>query len=223
VREIKPRAALTQENWDAVLGEIAAKDSSVSLDLSLCAAGDNSASPLYKGVFRHRASFYEEALKKIAVLTLPDEAVKIENAKLYAFSALNSVRGENIREIAPKAFKLCSELENVDLPNVEIVGAFAFEMCFSLTRAAFPRAQKIGSHAFERCWALESLVLGQKIPVLGAECFKNTHHSGSILTIVVPRHVLSSFLAAWGHADAASEGALFGANHKTIAIEAVGA
>jgi hypothetical protein len=223
VREIKPRTALSRENWDAVLREIAGQDSLVSLDLSSCVAGDNSAAPFYRGVFRPNAGGREAAVKKIAALTLPEAAVKIENAKLYAFSALTRVRGENVREIAPKTFKLCSALENVDLPNVELVGAFAFEMCFSFTRASFPRAQKIGAHAFERCWALETLVLGQKIPSLGAECFKNTRRSGSTLTISVPFSQLNSFLAAWGHADAASETALFGANHKTIAIEAASA
>ena len=176
MREITPRTALTQENWDAILREAAAAPSPVSLDLSACECADDDAPILYRGAFRCRAGENEEAAKKIAALVLPDAAVKIENAKLYTFSALKTVRGKNIREIAQKAFKLCSALETVDFPNAERIGSSAFEMCFSLRRALFPRLQKIGSNAFERCWALESLVLGQKIPALGANSFQDTRH-----------------------------------------------
>lgn len=68
----------------------------------------------------------------IRSITLPDTVTKI-GANAFKKSYIETVTGDNIRELGNNCFADCKKLKSIDLSSVAVVGENSFSGCTSLT------------------------------------------------------------------------------------------
>jgi hypothetical protein len=113
-------------------------------------------------------------------------AVTIYAAAFSGCPALTSVSLPLATTIGTKAFLSCTALETVSLPKVTTVSNTVFSTCYALKTASLPAVTAIEQVAFYKCYALESLTLGEALPTLGANVFKEAGRDSGGFTVYVP-------------------------------------
>ena len=82
-------------------------------------------------------------------------------------------RNKPVTEIAPRAFKGYSVIQNVEIgDNVRTIGDNAFYGCQYLKRVKFGKSvTKIGASAFQSCSGLETVILSESLTTIGNSAF----------------------------------------------------
>lgn len=127
------------------------------------------------------------------VLCSKDSTVLI--AYPYA-KGTNYVIPKFIRKIAKGAFKLCSELESVEIPNsVDSIDHSAFSDCSSLTSITIPKSVTyLGDDIFSKCSSLTEIRCYLTKPIAVSEYTFDGIESQC--TLMVPRTALAKFRKA---------------------------
>ena len=98
----------------------------------------------------------------------------------------NTVMNDNVRFIAPQAFKGCTSLTSVKFPErMEAIGAEAFMDCTGLKEVEIPQGIRfVEDGTFMGCKALTTVTLPKSIERLCQDAFKGC---SSLTTIVCPK------------------------------------
>lgn len=91
----------------------------------------------------------------------------------FAYSTVNSITGEKVRDVGEFTFVDCRELRKVHLPCLEKAETMGFAYCINLEQICLPNCIKLGSEAFRFCSKLRKVTLGQRCEI-GKLCFANT-------------------------------------------------
>ena len=114
------------------------------------------------------------------------------------FYVPETIGGEPVTEIGPRAFYGCREISRIILPKtVERIGAYAFAECRGLERFVFPdTVAAIGDYAFYNCMALKEITLGRSLCAIGYGAFKNCLELSKISMVISPgkKNCLNSIL-----------------------------
>lgn len=99
----------------------------------------------------------------IHVLQLAENSKRVEPWLRGCTTLKEVVSSDNLREIAPDAFRNCSNLAFVSLADsLTIIGANAFRNCSSLSVLVLPNTiEEIGKEAFVGCGSLRDVSLGK--------------------------------------------------------------
>lgn len=87
-------------------------------------------------------------------LELPPSITKIHTGAVQRYSALKSIIGIGVVEIAGSAFRNVSGLTEVNFPKLKKIGANAFERCENLKTVHAPLVEEIGVGGFKDCKSL---------------------------------------------------------------------
>jgi hypothetical protein len=183
----------TGNGWRDLLKTIQDGGKYVELDLSTCTMSGTEFDP----------GGDDSGESYITAIILPDtaESTKVVSTGLFRnFSALKSVRGDNIVTVGAFSFVANAKSNNnilttVEFPYVESIGIYAFAYCAALTRVniesviilesavfrgctalrelSLPRAESIGNEAFRSCTALATLFVPKAVS-LGDSLFEGT-------------------------------------------------
>lgn len=87
-------------------------------------------------------------------LELPPSITKIHTGAVQRYSALKSIIGIGVVEIAGSAFRNVSGLTDVNFPKLNKIGDNAFQGCSNLKTVHAPLVEIIGRGAFQECKSL---------------------------------------------------------------------
>lgn len=87
-------------------------------------------------------------------LELPPSITKIHTGAVQRYSALKSIIGIGVVEIAGSAFRNVSGLTDVNFPKLNKIGDNAFQGCSNLKTVHAPLVEVIGRGAFQECKSL---------------------------------------------------------------------
>ena len=99
-------------------------------------------------------------------IELPDSITKIDIEAFCATRKLKTVKlGNNIEELAYRAFHDCHALESIVLPeSIRIIKEDAFDSCVNLKTINIPgNAINLGISIFSSCFKLENITIGEGI------------------------------------------------------------
>lgn len=103
---------------------------------------------------------------RIEEIELPDSITKIDIEAFCATRKLKTVKlGNNIEELAYRAFHDCHALESIVLPeSIRIIKEDAFDSCVNLKTINIPsNATNLGISIFSSCFKLENITIGEGI------------------------------------------------------------
>lgn len=103
---------------------------------------------------------------RIEEIELPDSITKIDIEAFCATRKLKIVKlGNNIEELAYRAFHDCHALETITLPeSLRIIKEDAFDSCVNLKTINIPgNATNLGISIFSSCFKLENITIGEGI------------------------------------------------------------
>ncbi len=123
-------------------------------------------------IVRGIASAAFEKNSRIRTVKLPDSATKINSIAFAGCTALVSVSGNGITEIAINAFEN-SSIVYFDFPNLVTIGNKAFTGCYNLTTISMPKVETIGVNAFSKTPKLIALN-GESIIEVGNSAFEES-------------------------------------------------
>lgn len=115
---------------------------------------------------------YNVSLEKINI------PVGVEIIPAECFYGCKSIKGmvfpESVKEIGCKAFRLCEELESVEIQGVEKIDNYAFADCLKLSNISYSKKLKeVGVGSFYRCNLTGTLDLSS-LTKIGADAFSST-------------------------------------------------
>lgn len=103
---------------------------------------------------------------RIEEIELPDSITKIDIEAFCSTRKLKTVKlGNNIEELAYRAFHDCHALESIVLPeSIRIIKEDAFDSCVNLKTINIPgNATNLGISIFSSCFKLENITIGEGI------------------------------------------------------------
>ena len=107
---------------------------------------------------------------KIKNVVVEKGITTIKDKAFDGFTALASVKLENVQTIGKEAFYIRRSLTSIDLGNVTTIGEQAFKYCTALASIDFKNVQTIENEAFYNCAALESIDL-KNVQTIGDKAF----------------------------------------------------
>jgi hypothetical protein len=164
--------------WGNLLSTLQSKNKYVALDLSTSTMTGTEFDPGTATTGKDR----------IVSLTLPTAALSIKAGTSYStrtfknFTALDEIRGANVKIIGDLAFDYCKALSTVDLPAASSIGIYAFESCTALTSVSLPVVTSIGNYAFYSCSALSTVSLPAATSI-GDGAFGNNRTQALTITL----------------------------------------
>jgi hypothetical protein len=200
--ELSKTLQLTEQNWKAILTEIAEAGNDVILDLSGCTRSDTDSG----GGLRSDGTFdpiydFSTGKDSIVSLILPNTATSItdgDHVRYYhpdgnpydsieirpfdSFSKLKSVSASSVTTIGRYAFVGCTSLTSVNFPVATSTGHLAFASCTSLISVSFPVATSIDDATFSRCTSLTNVSFPMAI-IVGNWAFA---HCTSLTSVNLP-------------------------------------
>jgi hypothetical protein len=164
---------ISGDDWAAINSAVEESEKYVILDLSACAAADNT---IAGGIPPLGSNF--NIIKDNAFITgviLPDSLTSVGSFTFYNCSHLTSIIiGDKVTSIEANAFHNCVSLTSVTIPaGVTSIGSNAFRDCVSLTSVTIENSvTSIGVYAFSGCTSLTRVTFaGNAAVVADANAF----------------------------------------------------
>lgn len=111
--------------------------------------------------------------KLLSDITLPETVLVIEDKAFYHCESLKSINLDNVRSIGRSAFRICSELTEINFSEcLTGIGSDAFKDCTSLLEIIIPN-NLIGlpSNVFEGCTQLKKVTIGYGVNETSSSSF----------------------------------------------------
>ena len=104
--------------------------------------------------------------------------------------------GKDVRSIEANAFKMCKNLEKVDMsPSVEKISVFAFAWCEKLTEIDLPEGlDTISISAFTFCTSLKKIRIPDSVTLIDDEAFS---YCTDLEEIVLPKNLNCIYVSAF--------------------------